>query len=79
MIENDLYRAPIFKTKLPETDFLLVRRKRKDGESYHYEYSLRQIDHIYLVGQIEPKQEIFTPHSRSLGTFLKNCLKTYIK
>ena len=27
IIENDLYRAPVFKQKLPETDFLLVRKR----------------------------------------------------
>ncbi|CAK63292.1 unnamed protein product (macronuclear) [Paramecium tetraurelia] len=76
VIENDLYRAPIFKQKLPVTDFLLVRTR---VDNCHYKYTLRPIDCIYLVGQIEPKVEIFTPQSRPLGTFLKNCLKTYIK
>ncbi|CAK78433.1 unnamed protein product (macronuclear) [Paramecium tetraurelia] len=76
VIENELYRAPIFKQKLPATDFLLVRTR---VDNCHYKYTLRPIDCIYLVGQIEPKVEIFTPHSRPLGTFLKNCLKTYIK
>ncbi|CAD8107723.1 unnamed protein product [Paramecium primaurelia] len=76
VIENDLYRAPIFKQKLPITDFLLVRTR---VDNCHYKYTLRPIDCIYLVGQIEPKVEIFTPQSRPLGTFLKNCLKTYIK
>lgn len=58
------------------TDFLLVRTR---DAGCHFKYTLRPIDCIYLVGQIEPKIEIYTPHSRPLGTFLKNCLKTYIK
>jgi len=38
MIENDLFMAPIFKSKLSETDFLLVRRRCENGM---YEYVLR--------------------------------------
>ena len=31
ILENDLYRAPVYKQKLLETDFLLVRRKDEHG------------------------------------------------
>jgi len=59
IIENNIFHAPVFKHKLPATDFLLVR---KDDKMY-----LRKIDYLYTVGQIEPKIEIFSPHSRNVS------------
>jgi hypothetical protein len=41
-MENDLFSAPVFKQKLPETDFLLVRNEKN-------EWILRKIDFIYVV------------------------------
>lgn len=77
ILENNLFNVSVFKQKIPTTDFLLVRTKNQDNNSYSY--TLRKIEHIYLVGQIEPKLEVFSPNSRMLSSFIRRCLKFEIK
>lgn len=72
ILENDLFKVPIYKQKAPKTDFLLVKNKDKT-------FSLRKIEYTYLVGQIEPKKEVYNPSSRTFSTFLKHCVNTVIK
>ena len=75
-MENNLFKVPIFKQKLPKTDFLLVRYRDDEGKDKFY---VRKIEFIYIVGQIEPKLEVFSPNSRLLNAFIKKCLKFVIK
>ena len=76
ILENNLFNVSVFKQKLAKTDFLLVRTKSEDGLYTHH---LRKIDYIYIVGQIEPKLEVFSPNSRNLSSFIRKCLKFEIK
>jgi Protein of unknown function (DUF3591) len=69
VIENDLFVAPVFKHKAARTDFLLVKNQNSD------DYVLRRIDHIYVVGQIEPKNGIFSPQSRQKTDYIKARIK----
>jgi transcription initiation factor TFIID subunit 1 len=66
-IYNNLFRAPIFKHPVPETDFLLIRSTYK-GKSKYY---IRDIPNIYVVGQCFPIQEIPPPSSRKLVHTIK--------
>jgi transcription initiation factor TFIID subunit 1 len=69
-LDNNLFRAPIFKHTTPETDFLVIR---KGGKLY-----LREIPTVYTVGQLQPKMEVPTPNSRAANNFVKNRLSAYI-
>jgi transcription initiation factor TFIID subunit 1 len=75
-IYNNLFRAPIFKHPVPETDFLLVRYTYK-GKSKYY---IREIPNVYVVGQCFPIQEIPPPSSRKLVHTIKGRVQVcYIK
>lgn len=74
ILENNLYRVPVFKQKTKKNDFILVRVIEK-GEVKYY---LRKIKTIYTAGQIQPKSEVFCPYSRQFRFFLKKLLKFLI-
>ena len=74
MLENNLYRVPVFKQKARKNDFVLVRVVEK-GEVKYY---LRRIKTVYTAGQIQPKSEVFCPYSRQFRFFLKKLLKFLI-
>ena len=76
VLENNLYVAPIFPQKPKTTDFVLVRHVTSEG---YTKFFLRKIESLYTVGQIEPRREVFTPHSRALRDFFKKCLQFVIK
>lgn len=81
---NNMYRAPLFRHKPAETDFLVVRcvthcwlnhtsltllcRHTVNGESRFY---LRDIKNIAVVGQTYPLTEVPGPHSRKVTTLVK--------
>jgi transcription initiation factor TFIID subunit 1, fungi type len=71
-IHNSMYRAPIFKQNLNHEDFLVIREHTGMGGSQHY---LRNVDHIYTVGQELPFVHVPGPHSRAVTTAAKNRLK----
>lgn len=74
ILENNMYRMPVFKRKARKTDFVLVRTKVKGKTKYF----LRRIKNVYTTGQIQPKVEVFCPYSRQFSTFLKKLMKYYI-
>ncbi len=55
-IDNNMFRAPVFKHGLAETDFLVIRQGKKAF--------LREIPAVYTVGQQQPKMEVPAPNSR---------------
>ena len=71
ILENNLFRVPVFKQKARKNDFVLVRCIEK-GEVKYY---LRKIKAVYVAGQIQPKSEVFCPYSRQFRSFLKKLLK----
>lgn len=70
-LHNNLFRAPIFKHKPRDTDFILGRSSTSQGSSWY----LRPIDHLYVVGQTMPSIEIPSPHSRRVTGMVKHRLK----
>ncbi|KAK0529093.1 hypothetical protein OC842_004351 [Tilletia horrida] len=64
---NNLIRAPLFKHKPAHTDFLLVRSTNKK----EVKYVLREIKHLYTVGQIFPVVLIPGPHARLVSNVIK--------
>ncbi|KIM19627.1 hypothetical protein M408DRAFT_334323 [Serendipita vermifera MAFF 305830] len=68
---NNMIRAPIFEQKAYPTDFLVVR-STVHGESKYY---LREIKHLFVLGQTIPVTEIPGPHSRKITTTAKSRLQ----
>lgn len=71
-IHNSMYRAPIFKQNPSHEDFLVVREHTGMGG---WQYYIRNVDHIYTVGQELPFVTVPGPHSRAVTTAAKNRLK----
>lgn len=69
---NQMYRAPIFKHKPRSTDFLCGRSTTGLKGTTWY---VRNIDHLYVVGQTFPSVEIPGPHSRKVTNVAKNRVK----
>lgn len=69
-IDNNLFRSPIFKHTVAETDFLIV----KNGNKAY----IREIPTIYTVGQIQPKMEVPAPNSKVANEYIKRRLQSYI-
>ena len=71
-IHNAMYRAPIFKHDPKNTDFLVIRSSTGvAGTSWH----IRNIDHLFVVGQQFPSMEIPGPHSRKVTNAAKHRMK----
>ncbi|KAG9235417.1 putative transcription initiation factor TFIID kDa subunit [Amylocarpus encephaloides] len=71
-LHNSMYRAPIFKHETKNTDFLVVRSTTGVGGSHWY---IRNIDHLFAVGQQFPSMEIPGPHSRRVTNAVKQRMK----
>lgn len=72
---NNMVRAPIFKHDVKGTDFLLVRSQGSGSHQRHY---LRNINHLFAVGQLFPAVEVPAPHSRKITNTSKNRLKIIV-
>ncbi|KAI1174271.1 hypothetical protein F4777DRAFT_554464 [Nemania sp. FL0916] len=71
-LHNEMYRAPIFKHEPRPNDFLLgYTTNNTDGPKWF----LRNIDHVYTVGQAFPSMEVPGPHARKVTNTSKNRLK----
>ncbi|KAF9015586.1 atypical/TAF1 protein kinase [Cyathus striatus] len=64
---NNLVRAPLFRHKPYNSDFLVVRSTVK-GET---KYFLREIKNLFVVGQTYPVTEVPGPHSRKITNTIK--------
>ena len=69
---NSMYRAPIFEQDMQPRDFLVVRESTGLGGQQHY---MRNVDHLFVVGQELPSTAIPGTHSRMVTTASKNRLK----
>lgn len=71
-LHNAMYRAPVFKQDTKETDFLMMRSTTGiNGSSWH----IRNIDHLFVVGQQLPSVEIPGPQSRKFTNAAKNRMR----
>ncbi|KAI1323526.1 hypothetical protein F5Y16DRAFT_335623 [Xylariaceae sp. FL0255] len=69
---NGMYRAPIFKHEPRPNDFLLgYTTNTSDGPRWF----VRNIDHVYTVGQVFPILEVPGPHARKVTNNSKSRLK----
>ncbi|KAF7511260.1 hypothetical protein GJ744_005157 [Endocarpon pusillum] len=71
-VYNSMYRAPIFEHEPKPQDFLIIRSHTGQYGSHFF---MRNIDHIYTVGQEFPSVTVPGPHSRVVTTASKNRLK----
>lgn len=64
---NNLFRAPLFKHTPAYTDFLCIRTTVGSEVNYY----LRDIKHLYVIGQTYPLGEVPGPHSRRVTAISK--------
>jgi hypothetical protein len=69
---NNLVRAPLFRQKAYQTDFLVIRSSTR-GEPRYY---IREIKNLFVVGQTYPVTEVPGPHSRKITNTVKHRLQT---
>uniref|UniRef100_A0A8U8BKS2 Transcription initiation factor TFIID subunit n=1 Tax=Geospiza parvula TaxID=87175 RepID=A0A8U8BKS2_GEOPR len=68
--ENNLFRAPIYLHKMPETDFLIIRTRQG--------YYIRELVDIFVVGQECPLYEVPGPNSKRANTHIRDFLQVFI-
>ncbi|XP_033321327.1 TATA-box binding protein associated factor 1 isoform X2 [Megalopta genalis] len=69
-IENNMYRAPIYEHKIPETDFLVIRTRQQ--------YYIREMDALFVAGQECPLYEVPGPNSKRANNFVRDFLQVFI-
>ncbi|KHN84351.1 Transcription initiation factor TFIID subunit 1 [Toxocara canis] len=69
-LENNLYRAPIYRHEPARTDFLLIRTKQG--------FFIRRCPTLFLVGQECPLYEVPSPNSKRATVFVRDFLLAYI-
>ncbi|KAI7812775.1 transcription initiation factor TFIID subunit 1 isoform X1 [Triplophysa rosa] len=68
--ENNLFRAPVYLHKMPETDFLIIRLRQG--------YFIRELVDIFVVGQECPLIEVPGPNSKRANTHIRDFLQVFI-
>lgn len=69
-IENNMYRAPIYRHQFPHTDFLVIKS--------HDHYWIREVETIFTAGQELPIIEVPGPNSKKANNFIRDFLQVYI-
>lgn len=72
---NNMTRAPVVKHDISGTDFLLVR---STGHGISNRYYLRNINHLFTVGQTFPVEEIPGPNSRKVTSMRTTRLRMIV-
>jgi len=75
VMKSAMIRAPLFRQRTNDTDFLLVRCRFEDGEQWY----LRDIERACVVGQTEPLVEICTPISRQCAQRRRRCIRHMVQ
>ncbi|XP_050421868.1 transcription initiation factor TFIID subunit 1-like [Adelges cooleyi] len=70
VIENNLYRVPVYEHKPIDTDFLLIRTR--------HAYYIREIDALFTSGQLCPLYEVPGPNSKRANNFVRDFLQVFI-
>lgn len=70
VVENNMYRAPIYEHTLPQTDFIIIRTRQA--------YYIREIDAVYVAGQECPLYEVPGPNSKRANNFVRDFLQVFI-
>ncbi|XP_071554239.1 transcription initiation factor TFIID subunit 1 [Temnothorax nylanderi] len=69
-VENNMYRAPLYEHKIPETDFLVIRTRQQ--------YYVREVDALFVAGQECPLYEVPGPNSKRANNFVRDFLQVFI-
>jgi hypothetical protein len=75
VLENNLFRVPVYCQDPRQTDFLMIKYQKKNGKLVWY---LRNIENLATSGQIEPKLEVMAPNARNTNFFQKKRIQTFI-
>ena len=75
VMENNMYYCPVFYHKPQMNDFLCVVHKDKKGNS---SIIIRDLQDLYVMGQEEPKLEVYNPQSRQYQHFIKRRTQAYV-
>ncbi|XP_026317517.1 transcription initiation factor TFIID subunit 1 isoform X2 [Hyposmocoma kahamanoa] len=70
VVENNMYRAPIYEHLIPLTDFLIIRTRQA--------YYIREIDALFVAGQECPLYEVPGPNSKRANNFVRDFLQVFI-
>lgn len=70
-LENNLFRAPIYLHKMPETDFLIIWTRQG--------YYIRELVDIFVVGQQCPLFEVPRPNSKRANTHIQDFLQVRMR
>ncbi|XP_059046992.1 transcription initiation factor TFIID subunit 1 isoform X1 [Achroia grisella] len=70
VVENNMYRAPIYEHALSQTDFLIIRTRQA--------YYVREVDALFVAGQECPLYEVPGPNSKRANNFVRDFLQVYI-
>ncbi|KAN0134297.1 Protein of unknown function (DUF3591) domain containing protein [Lactarius tabidus] len=68
---SNLIRAPLFRHKPYQTDFLVIKNTIKSESKYY----IREIKNLFVVGQTYPVTEVPGPHSRKITNTIKHRLQ----
>ncbi|QQP50590.1 Transcription initiation factor TFIID subunit, partial [Caligus rogercresseyi] len=69
-LENNMFRSPIFEHSPPLTDFIIIRTRT--------EFSIREVDGLFVVGQECPLYEVPGPNSKRANNFARDFLQVFI-
>ena len=75
VLENNLFRVPIYCHEPKNTDFLMIKYQKQNGKFIWY---LRDIDNLATSGQIEPKLEVMAPNARNTNSFQQKRIQAFI-
>ncbi|CAH0579290.1 unnamed protein product [Chrysodeixis includens] len=70
VIENNMYRAPIYEHTLQHSDFLIIRTRQS--------YYIREVDALFVAGQECPLYEVPGPNSKRANNFVRDFLQVFI-
>ncbi|XP_077286335.1 TATA-box binding protein associated factor 1 isoform X2 [Arctopsyche grandis] len=70
VVENNMYRTPIYPHNVPNTDFLVIRSRQQ--------YFVREIDALFMAGQECPLYEVPGPNSKRANNFVRDFLQVFI-
>ncbi|VVD00816.1 transcription initiation factor TFIID subunit 1 isoform X1 [Leptidea sinapis] len=70
VVENNMYRAPIYEHSPASTDFLIIRTRQA--------YYIRRADALFVAGQECPLYEVPGPNSKRANNFVRDFLQVFI-
>ncbi|CAH2235275.1 jg20649 [Pararge aegeria aegeria] len=70
VVENNMYRAPIYEHTLCVSDFLVIRTRQA--------YYIREVDALFVAGQQCPLYEVPGPNSKRANNFVRDFLQVFI-